>query len=115
MLWTIIGFVLLGALLVIDIYLATDSVRGNTWSELLRTWGKYTPFVPWVWAVLLGHWFNPGNKAVFGQPTSVVILVWMTYILVISGLVLFKVQYPIPPWTVILPGIVAGMLLWPVK
>jgi hypothetical protein len=114
--WTGIGLGLLGLLIGLDIYLASNGVRGDTWSELLRTWGKATPLIPWAWSVLLGHWFHPDfTRTLFAQPTSVAFLLWFTVVLGIAGVAANTVGTPIPAWTVIIPGIIAGVFLWPVR
>ena len=110
-----VGLILLGLLLGFDVYLAADKVPGNTWSEILRQWGKSTPFIAWFWSVMLGHWFHPESvKPILGQPGSVALLIWLTSLLVVWGLGLSRAGYPIPSWTVIVPGILAGVFLWPV-
>ena len=114
--WTIIGLVLLGLLLGIDVYLATDKVVGNTWSEILRTWSKYTPFIPWFWSVMIGHWFHPNNnlQPILGRPNSLVLLVWITWLLILGGMIMDHLGHPIPAWTIVPFGILAGVLLFPV-
>lgn len=111
-----IGLTLVAALIGIDIYLAADSVKGNTWSEIIRMWAKYTPLVPWTIGVLTGHFFHPFDnfRAVLGQPASIAVLIWLTGVVGIMGLSFMKAGYPIPGWSVLVPAFTAGWLLWPV-
>lgn len=114
--WLAIGLTLFAVLIGIDIYLALDGIPGNTWSQYLRTWSMQTPLVPWVWSILLGHWFHPdSSKPLLGQPSSVVLLLWISVLLGLSGLVVRHYGYSIPSWCVIIAGFLAGAWLWPVK
>lgn len=112
----VIGLSLVAALIGVDIYLATDSVIGNTWSELLRAWSLTTPLGPWAIGALSGHFFHPINnfQAVLGQPNSIALLVWLTALVGMIGLIAFRAGTPIPGWTVMVPAFIAGWLLWPV-
>jgi hypothetical protein len=111
-----IGGGLLAVAIGLDIWLAVDAVPGNTWSELFRAGALATPVVPWACAVLMGHWFHPKDdfKALLGQPDSIALLVWLTWVLFVIGLALASSGLPISPWIPVLPGLIAGWLLWPV-
>ena len=100
----------------VDIYLATDAIKGNTWSELLRAWSLKTPLGPWAIGVLSGHFFHPTNgfQAVLGQPSSIALLVWLTALVGMVGFWTLKAGLPIAGWVIILPAFIAGWLLWPV-
>ena len=45
----------------LDIYLATDSIIGNTWSEIIRGADRRHPWFAYVtcfsFGLLVGHWF----------------------------------------------------------
>jgi hypothetical protein len=112
----VIGAALVAAFIGVDIYLAADSVKGNTWSEIIRTWAKYTPVIPWFLGVLMGHFFHPIDnfRAVLGQPSSIALLVWLTAVVGIVGLGMMKAGHPIPGWSILVPAFAAGWLLWPV-
>lgn len=111
----IIGILLVCAIIGFDIYLALDNIRGNTWSEMLRTASKYTPIVPWTFGVLMGHFFHPATSFSpivplnFGVP----VLVWISVVLGIVGLALVR-SFIFPQWPLLLAGFFAGWLLWPV-
>ena len=114
--WIVIGLSLLAILLGIDVYLATNNVPGDTWSQLLRRWGEGTPLIAWTCGVLMGHWFHPDSwKPLLGQPTSVMILIWFTVTLGIIGLGFRAIGHPLPSWMVLLPAFLAGGLFWPVR
>ena len=44
-----------------DIYLATDDIKGNTYSQRIRKWSKNMKWFPFVLSLalgaLVGHWF----------------------------------------------------------
>ena len=111
-----IGGGLLAVAIGLDIWFAADDVPANTWSELLRLGAKETPVLPWACAVLMGHWFHPkdGFRAVLGQPNSIALVIWLSWALFVIGLALSAADLPIPPWIPVVPGLVAGALLWPV-
>lgn len=56
--WMAAAFV---AIVGLDVYLALDDKRGNTYSEIIRKAGKAWPFTRLLMAVsmgvLLGHWY----------------------------------------------------------
>lgn len=52
----VIAFVVF-SLLVWDIYLMTDSKEGNTISEIMRRLGSKSKLVPFLWGLLMGHWW----------------------------------------------------------
>lgn len=110
-----IGLSLLAALIGVDIYLAADNVKDNTWSEIIRAWSKHTPIIPWICGVLTGHFFHPTEaKAILGQPSSVALLIWITAVVGIFGISFLRFNMPIPAWSVLIPAFIAGWLLWPV-
>lgn len=111
-----IGLILVAMLIGIDIYLATDSVKGNTWSEIIRMWSKHTTLVPWLMGILTGHFLHPYDnfRAVLGQPASIAVLLWLTGIVGILGLGFMRAGYPIPGWSLLIPAFIAGWLLWPI-
>jgi hypothetical protein len=113
---TVIGLIVAGILIAIDVWLATDRLPGNTWSELLRELSRDTLFVPWSLGVLMGHWFHPVDDL---QPLAGGASIWMliggTVVLVAVGLILrFALKYTPPAWPWALGGLVAGAALWPV-
>lgn len=112
----IVGIVLILAFLGYDIYLATDKVDGNTWSELARRIGMVTPFLPWVWGVLAGHFWHPFRAYILFIPAgNVALLIWLTWVLVVAGMILKQYGWNIPMWAPLIPGFFAGWLLWPVR
>ena len=113
---TVLGLIIVGILIGVDVWLAVDKLPGNTWSELLREFSQHTLFVPWSLGVLMGHWFHPIDdlEAVAGG-ASIWILIGATVVLVALGLVLrFVAKYTPPAWPWVLGGLVAGTLFWPV-
>jgi hypothetical protein len=64
----------------------------------------------------MGHWFHPKDdfQAVLGQPRSIALLIWLTWVVFVLGLGFAGSGLPFPPWLPVLPGMIAGWLLWPV-
>ena len=116
MITMIVGGVIIAALVGVDIYLAVDKFPDNTWSEVIRIWALATPVVPWVLSVLIGHFFHPINnlKPLISPPGNYIALIWLTAAIGIVGVALARAGHPIPPWTVVIPAIVIGSILWPV-
>jgi hypothetical protein len=112
-----LGLILTSLLIGLDIYFAVDDVPGNTWSEIIRSWSKVTPIVPWVCGVLSGHLFHPFDnlKPLFGQPHSIAVLVWTSFVLLFLGLTFNKYGFE-PASAAITFGcaFVIGSVLWPV-
>ena len=44
--------------LVIDIYLFTDEIKGNTWSQIVIEKSRKHIYYPFAWGFLMGHWFG---------------------------------------------------------
>jgi hypothetical protein len=113
-----LGLALLGIFIGIDLYLAFDALKGNTWSEILRTWSKQTSVIPWVYGAIGGHLFHPfidDPKVFFQQPRGIFILLGITILLAVTEAVGSKFfPLPPPPWAVVMPAFLAGALLWPV-
>lgn len=98
-------------LIVADLALAADDVQGNTYSEILRSAARFTPVVPWLSGLVVGHWFHPFSTAEprLAPPGNWLALLALTAVVAIIGL-----MAEVPPWVPVLPGAVAGALLWPV-
>ena len=52
------------ALVLWDVY-AYLNEENSTFSVIMTDWAYYSPWVPFVWGFLMGHWFAPakGSKA----------------------------------------------------
>lgn len=40
-----------------DGFLAFNRRQGDTISEIMRSWAKTNPLVPFLWGALMGHWW----------------------------------------------------------
>lgn len=103
--------VLVGALIVVDVFLATDEVGGNTWSELMRIAADKTPVVPWLCGLVMGHWFHPGEALdpLIDPPGNALALLLMSAIVLVIGYVVV-----LPPWLPLVIAAPIGALVWPV-
>lgn len=106
--------VILGIIIVVDLFLAWNQVDGDTISEVLQEWAYSRFFVlSWAWGVLAGHLFLARETALFGQPDSVKVLLGLSLGLFVIGQFV-RVMVSIPLQLVLLVlGTVAGYLLWP--
>jgi len=75
----IVGFILIGIIIGFDIYLAIDTIKGNTWSEMIRAFSFKSPFAPWVWGGLGGHFFHQWvPKFPLGNDSNIALLIWLS-------------------------------------
>lgn len=106
------------ALTVLAAVLAARSGNGNTtFSETLREGGKRSTVFPWLFAVFAGRWFHPADGLDLLGVAGVIILVALTLVVVIVG---ERWRTPgnetaLPSWLVVLTGVAAGGLLWPMN
>jgi hypothetical protein len=105
----VVGASLIAAFIAYDVFIAV-SHSGNTWSEIARRFAKASTFLPWACGVLCGHFFHPDA----GAGHHVGVLVWLTVVVVVAGMVSKRAGRPVPPWVPLLPGCLAGCLLWAV-
>lgn len=60
--WTILILVATAVILIAwDIVVATNSVKGDTISEILLNFARHHPVVPFLFGVLMGHLFWSQN------------------------------------------------------
>lgn len=59
----LIVFVVTVTLIAWDIF-AYATEKNSTFSVIMTDWSFYTPWIPFVWGWLMGHWFSPpmGSK-----------------------------------------------------
>lgn len=107
--------VLIVALIVVDVFLVIDQVKGNTWSEMLRDAARCTTFPPWVFGVLSGRWFHPVDdwEPLLGN-WSFAVLMAVTWLVVVVGDILRRRSVPVPGWLVILIAVPVGAVFAPI-
>jgi hypothetical protein len=111
----IMGFALVAIIVGIDVYLAVDSVKGNTWSEMLRAFSFKSPFAPWVWGGLGGHFFHQWiPKLPIESPGNIALLVWLSFLIMLIGHTMFVRGTYLPPAIVFFAGFLVWSTLWPV-
>ncbi len=106
----VLGAIAVAAFAGFDVYLAVDSIHGNTWSELGRAVACVTPVLPWSVAFLCGHVFHPKACA---SGYNIGLAVFLTWLVFVIGLACRHAGHPVPPWAPLAPGFFAGWLLWP--
>lgn len=104
--------IVVAALIIVDVFLATDDVSRNTWSELIRVAGKKTIAVPWMLGLVMGHWFHPTDhaKPSIDAPGNAVVLLAATLFVALVGLAV-----EIPLWIPLVLAAPVGALIWPVS
>lgn len=112
---TVIGGVLFVALIVVDLWGASDTLPGNTVSEWIRSLSRRAAVVPWGFGVLNGHWFHPDDdlSPLFGS-NGTWVLIGLSVILLVARLVFRQPERLWRPWIWAGLGAVGGTLLWPV-
>lgn len=111
----IVGFAIIAIIIGIDVYLAVDSVKGNTWSEMIRTLGFKTPFAPWVWGGLGGHFFHQWiPKFPVENPGNIAILIWISALVMMIGHFCYTKGTYLPPMIVFFVAFFVWSTLWPV-
>ena len=106
--------VVVGVIVVVDLFLAMNDVRGDTISEVLKAWAYQRFFVlAWAWGVLAGHLFVTRESALLSAPWNIWLLLGLTAALLAVGLG-YKPLVPVPAQVVLLlAGAAAGHYLWP--
>lgn len=104
--------VVVGLLIIVDIFLATDVVAGNTWSELLREAAEHTPVVSWLWGLIMGHWFHPNDDQtpVIAPPLNALVLLTLSLFVLVIGY-----GVTVSPWVPLVIAVPIGALLWPMS
>lgn len=92
----------------IDIVWALDSIKGNTWSEVIRFWTLRYPIIAYCWGGLGGHFFH-GDWLALAPRLGVLILVWSACVVQIISMWL-----PIPSYVYFIVGAIVWALCWPV-
>jgi hypothetical protein len=89
---------------------------GTTWSELLRESIGISTLIPWTLAVWTGHWF-PILPASYAPPLGIalpIVLALTAAVTVVGDVLMRRYRRPvIPPWSLVLTGLVVGGLLLP--
>ncbi len=106
--------VVVGVIILVDLFLAFNRIEGDTISEVIKEWAYRRFFVlTWTWGVLAGHLFLSRSDPILGAHASVLVLLGMTLALLLAGL-FFRDLVGLPMQVgLLLAGTVAGYLLWP--
>lgn len=111
----IVGFAIIAIIIGIDVYLAVDSIKGNTWSEMVRALSFKTPLAPWAWGGLGGHFFHQWlPKLLHGHGANIAVLVWISAAVMLAGHVMYSKGTPMPPTIVFFAAFFVWGMLWPV-
>lgn len=94
--------VLLGAF---DLYLATNSISGDTYSEIIKNASTKIAILPWAFGLLCGHWFWNGERVRkwWAWPSAGLSLV------IIGILQWYGLSHPL---TAVATGTIAGRIAW---
>lgn len=107
--------VLIGLIIVVDLFLVFNQTDGDTISNVIRDWAYRRFFVlTWIWGVLAGHLFLTRAASIFAPPVSILVLLGLTLVLFLVGFFIYKDLVGVPvQLTLLVLGVVAGFLLWP--
>lgn len=116
----LIGIVTVG-LIVWDIYVAINKVPNSldTISGRMRDWGKQAIILPFLWAMLFGHFWGPIRPGDIVEPkTGIALLVFTGWGVLLAGMVLRNYGINVNnSWILFLLilnfGALAGACLWP--
>ena len=111
----ILGLTILAIVIGIDIYLAADTIKGNTWSEMVRAFSFKSPFAPWAWGGLGGHFFHQWiPKFPLAHDANIALLVWLSALVMVVGHSLYMKGTYLPPFAVLFVSTFIWSTLWPV-
>lgn len=105
---------IIGVIIFFDIYLYLNKTKGDTISNILKTWvyGKFF-FITYFWGVLAGHFFLGSYKSFFGNSSwNLLIILEIALILLTFGM-FFKVKImPVGQIVLLLIGLSVGHFFW---
>lgn len=105
---------IIGVIIFFDIYLYLNKTKGDTISNILKTWvyGKFF-FITYFWGVLAGHFFLGSYKSFFGNSSwNLLIILEIALILLTFGM-FFKVKIrPAGQIVLLLIGLSVGHFFW---
>jgi hypothetical protein len=95
-----------------DIYVGTNSIPGDTESEVIRDWAWDYPSFAAAIGVLCGHWFwtVEGKRPVWMM--LALWFLWAVFMVLDVFFGLFNSVIPILPFSV---GVLLGHLMWPLE
>lgn len=105
---------LVGVTIAFDIYLYLNNSRGNTVSNILKSWvyDKFF-FITYLWGVLAGHFFLGSDRSVFNNSKwDLIIILEIALILLIFG-AYFKIKVKTQGQIILLIiGLTVGHFFW---
>jgi hypothetical protein len=117
-----IGWALVFLLALYDVRLALDNIDGNTWSELMRSYGQRHLVLPWLCGVLVGHLFHhKDNLKPLGNldsQSAYTLIFWLSAIFLVISVGMHYLSRSVPDYVmtiVALLGFLAGHFVWPIK
>ena len=108
-------------LIVWDIVVATNKIPNSidTISGRMKAWGKTTILLPWLWAILYGHFWGPIKLGqLMPSKTGIALLVFLTWCVLLTGVAMRQHNIAVTSsWLVFFlvlnVGAIAGAFLWP--
>jgi hypothetical protein len=96
------------ALIGIDIIWATDAVKGNTLSEVIRFWAERYKIIAFAWGGLGAHFFH-GDWWSLPRSAGIPVLLWCAFVVEILSL-----STSLPTYVYFVFGVVVWAICWPV-
>ena len=97
-------------LIVYDVVAIIEPTGGDSISEILRDWGSYSRAVPYVFGVLMGHWF-------WNAPKASIRYLWAAVLALVLIGVGDWLGWPrgVPGIVAVIVGIAGGRWCWPLS
>jgi hypothetical protein len=103
------------ALVGFDIWLASNGVPKDTYSQVIHRWALLTPLIPYAWGVLAGHFFWSRSIPIVSEPGASIWLGASGVLMIFLGMILRHFGINVLPLWFVFVGIVAGRFLFPLQ
>lgn len=98
-----------------DVIVATNTIHGDTISEVLRRWGRDMPVVVYIWGTLAGHFWAGATAFDMSAAQELQVTLWTMWMGLILSIWWYQSGYDLPWWAALLvlnAGAVVGHFLW---
>lgn len=96
-----------------DIWLYNNGVPHDTISAVFKHWAILTPFIPYVWGVLAGHFFWGRVTPIIPNPSAPIVLGWSGIVMILIGIGLRYFAITVNPILFVVIGALMGHLFFP--
>lgn len=115
----IVVVVVVTGLALYDVLPALSEAKGDTISEAVQNAIMHNVVFLYGLSMLLAHFSLPRERALWGQPESVYVMIFIAWTILIAGIMLRQYEVTINslwlPLVVITLGLLSGHYLWPMS